>query len=162
MSDERPVVAFQLNLIGRLNPANPRSAPKNDSALEGKRKDQERVRQLAATFSEEVLLRYVHIMRTSTDNSEVMRAGDRILNRAIGLAKAVSEEERKGADAHSLLDVLAAFSGQQAQLERSTSDAPAIAHTTIDNDQSAANFFDELERSRRDEGDIVDGEVVSD
>lgn len=159
MSDD--VVGFELKMIGRFNPNRSKAVPGNESAVEGKRKDQERVRQLAATFGEEALLVYVSLMRTSTDENVRMRAADKVLNRAIGLPKAVSEEERKGADAHSLLDVLAAFSGAQAELERGTTDAPAIKHeTTIDNDQSTAAFLDELQRSR--DGDIVDGELVSD
>lgn len=162
MSDEeqKPVIGFKLEMIGRLNPAKPRSAA-DESALEGKRRDQERVRRLSAVYDEECILRLVYLMRTSKDENVQLRCIDRILNRSIGLPKAVSEEERKGADAHSLLDVLAALSGQQANLERGTTDAPAIQHNpTIDNDSSAANFFDELERSRRDD-DIVDGELVS-
>lgn len=160
MSDE-PIVGFELKMIGRLNPAKLRTAPANESAVEGKRKDQEAVRKIAAGYAEEAILRLVHIMRTSTDNNEVMRAVDKLLNRGIGLAKAVSEEERKGADAGSLLDVLAAFSSVQANMERGTSDAPAIEHNpTIDDDASAEAFFDELARTRGD--DIVDGELVSD
>lgn len=160
MSDDN-VVGFELKMIGRLNPAKSRSVPSNDSAIEGKRRDQEAGRQLANQFAQEAFLQIVATMRTTTDEGMRIRCAEKIMNRAWGLPKAVSEEERKGADAHSLLDVLAAFSGTQANLERSTSDATAIKHeTTIDNDQSTAAFLDELQRAR--DGDIVDGELVSD
>jgi hypothetical protein len=160
MTDEN-VMGFKLELVGRFNPAKSKAVPGNESIVEGKRRDQEAGRKLANEYAQEAFLAIVSTMRTTTDENVRLRCADKIMNRAWGLAKAVSEEERKGADSHSLLDVLAAFSGTQANLERGTPEAPAISHeTTIDNDQSTTAFLDELQRQRG--GDIVDGELVSD
>lgn len=165
MSDdgEKPVIGFKLEMIGRLSPGGARSTTKADNTTESKRQDQEHYRKAMTPFFDEMILGMVHEFRTTTDVNVKFRIFKEFANRIMGMPKAVSEEERKGADAHSLLDVLAGFSSTQATLERGTTDAPAIQHKpTIDNDQSTANFFDELERSRRDDGDIVDGELVSD
>jgi hypothetical protein len=160
MSDE-PVVGFKLEMVGRLNPAKVRSA-QSDNVSDHRRQDQEAYRKAMVPYFDEMILGMVHEFRTATDVNIKFRIFKEFANRIMGMPRAVSEEERKGADAHSLLDVLAAFSGNQAVLERGTTETPAVQHKpTIDNDASTASFFEELDRSRQGD-DIVDGEIVSD
>lgn len=116
-----------------------------DQAVEHKRHSQERIRKVADQYSEEALLRYVHLMRTSPDERIQMNAADRILNRAIGMAKALSEEEKKGADAGSILDVLAAVSAHQGAIERTPPEAPVIEHNSAGPDDSFEKLMDEIE-----------------
>lgn len=116
-----------------------------DPDVSHKRHDQERVRKVATQYDEEALLKYVHLMRTSPDERIQMQAADRILNRSIGMAKALSEEEKKGADAGSILDVLAAMSKHASIAESQPPDAPAIEHEAQTPENSLESFLNELD-----------------
>lgn len=116
----------------------------SDPNVARKRHSQEEVRQLADQYKEEALLQYVNIMRTSPDERIRMQAADRILNRAVGMAKALSEEEKKGADAGSILDVLAAVSATMSIQEQRAPDAPALEHEQQDPEDSLEKLLDDL------------------
>lgn len=99
-------------------------------------------------------MKYVHLMRNSPDERIQLQAADRILNRSIGMAKALSEEEKKGADAGSILDVLAAVSIRAAAIEQRPPDAPALEHEP----QAAKNGEPEFPGDIY--GDAEDAELV--
>lgn len=131
------------------------SAPQqSDPSVSHKRHDQEKVRKVAVGYSEEAVLKYVHLMRNSPDERIQLQAADRILNRSIGMAKALSEEEKKGADAGSILDVLAAVSIRAAAIEQRSPDAPALEHEP----QAAKNSEPEFPGDIY--GDAEDAELV--
>lgn len=144
MADE---TRFELHLVGRVaGLGQVVSRPsENDPHIAGKRRDQEQVRKLASEYKDEALLRYVHLMRTSPDERIQMQAADRILNRAIGMAKALSEEEKKGADGGSILDVLAAVSTYQGKLEQTPPDAPALEHDAKNPEESFEKLMQDIE-----------------
>lgn len=146
MAEDKNDTLFELKLVGRLNAGQVVSRPtEGNPDVAHKRHDQEKVRKVAAEYAEEALLRYVHLMRNSPDERIQMQAADRILNRAIGMAKALSEEEKKGADAGSILDVLAAVSARQGEIERTPPDAPAIEHDPQGPDASFEKLMDDIE-----------------
>jgi hypothetical protein len=137
---------FELKLIGRLNAGQAVSRPQqtSDPDVSHKRHDQEKIRKVATDYAEEALLKYVSLMRTSPDERIQLQAADRILNRAIGMAKALSEEEKKGADAGSILDVLAAVSARCSATEQKPPEAPALEHEPKAAESSLESFLDEL------------------
>ena len=156
MTDE---VRFQLNLVGKLNPAKLRQ--QEDATLSARRESRETGRRLADEYAEEMLLRVVSLAREKgQDPNVVLRCAKFVCDRAWGQTKALTEEEKKGADAGSILDVLAAVSSSMSAIERAPTDVPSIEHTTIDNDNQADALFEEIRRERA--GEIVDGELVSD
>lgn len=130
MADDPNKGVFELHLVGRVSGLGQAvSVPQqNDPSVNRKRHDQEKVRKVAVEYAEEALLKYVDLMRNDPDSRIQLQAADRILNRSIGMAKALSEEEKKGADAGSILDVLAAVSIRAAAIEQRPPDAPAIEH----------------------------------
>lgn len=148
-------VKFELKLIGRLNAGQvaPRTQ-QSDPDVSHKRHDQERIRKVATQYDEEALLKYVHLMRNSPDERIQLQAADRILNRSIGMAKALSEEEKKGADAGTILDVLAAVSARQGALERRPPDAPAIEHEVKNPDENFEKLLDDIQAE---DAVIIDG-----
>lgn len=147
-------VKFELKLIGRLNAGQvaPRTQ-QSDPDVSHKRHDQERIRKVATQYDEEALLKYVHLMRYSPDERIQLQAADRILNRSIGMAKALSEEEKKGADAGTILDVLAAVSSRQGALERQAPDQPAIEHQA-NPDETFEKLLDDIQAE---DAVIIDG-----
>lgn len=145
---------FELRLVGRvagLGQVVSRSS-ETDPHVAHKRRSQEELRVLADSYKEEALLKHVHLMRHSPDERIQQSSANVILNRAVGLAKALSEEEKKGADAGSILDVLAAMSTIQGAIERTPPEAPAIEHDSQDTD------FDQLlDELSTEDAVIVDG-----
>lgn len=137
---------FELKLIGRLNAGQvaPRAIPDADPNVANKRRSQEQLRKLADSYKEEAFLLYVYLMRNSPDERVQMAAADRIVNRAVGLAKALSEEEKKGADAGSILDVLAAVSSMASIQERQAPDAPALEHEASNPDDNFEKLLDDI------------------
>lgn len=109
------------------------------------REDRETGRRLAAEYAPEALLKNVHLMRTSTDENIVLRATKAIMDRAWGNTKPATEEEKKGADAGSILDVLAAMSLQASITEQRPPDAPAIEHDAQNPENSLESFLNELD-----------------
>lgn len=157
MSDEE--VRFQLNLVGRLKPGQVRTA--SDGTLEKRREDRETGRRLANNYAEEMLLRVVTLARTEgQDPNVVLRCAKFVCDRAWGQTKPLTEEEKKGADAGSILDVLAAVSSQMKSIEREPEEAPAIEHTTIDKDQDVDQLLEQL-RQDIDDDQIADGVLVT-
>lgn len=146
---------FELHLVGRVaGLGQVVSRPtESDPNVARKRKSQEEIRLLADTYKEEALLAYVHTMRTTVDERIRIQCADRLLNRAVGMAKALSEEEKKGADAGSILDVLAAVSTYQGQIERTPPDAPPIEHEALSYDDSVERLLDDIEA---DDAELVD------
>ena len=147
MADESDKGIFELHLVGRVSGLGQAvSAPQQtDPSVSHKRHDQERIRKVAVEYAEEALLRYVHLMRNSPDERIQLQAADRILNRSIGMAKALSEEEKKGADAGSILDVLAAVSIRAAATEQRPPEAPAIEHEPKTAEDSLQALLDDLD-----------------
>lgn len=148
-------VKFELKLIGRLNAG--QVAPRTQQSspdVNHKRHDQERIRKVATQYDEEALLKYVHLMRTSPDERIQMQAADRILNRSIGMAKALSEEEKKGADAGTILDVLAAVSARQGAIEQRAPEQPAIEHNANSTDENFEKLMDDIQAE---DAVIIDG-----
>lgn len=154
--DKGPV--FELKLMGRLNPAKLRPPPAEDSAIQSRRNDREKGRQLCADYATEAILTLVSLMRQDPDPNIKMRAAKMILDRGLGQTKPVTEEEKKQAGVADILELLAGVSTHSAAIEQGTQEAPAIEHTTIDDDQSAEAFFRELEQARQ--GDVDDGVLV--
>ena len=159
--DDKPI-KFELKLIslkGQLRAGQVTSGTQqSDPDVKHKRHSQEKVRKVADQYTEEALLKYVHLMRTSPDERIQMSAADRILNRAIGMAKPLSEEEKKGADAGSILDVLAAMSAQQSALERQDPEAPALEHNA--EDESFERLMSDINADGAIDDDAEDGELI--
>lgn len=145
---------FELKLVGRLNAGLPASAPKTSPDIERRRQDQETGRRLANEYAEEAFLNTVHVMRTTTDEQVRLRASKQIMDRAWGLTKALTEEEKKGADAGSILDVLAAVSSHMSAIEQTPPDAPAIEHRPESTDDSLEKLLNDL---NTEDAEIVDG-----
>jgi hypothetical protein len=150
MADEAPKgpekgPMFELKLIGRLNAGQAVSKPQQSSPhIEARREDQETGRRLANEYAKEALLTQVHLMRTSTDENVIMRASKEIMNRAWGQTKALTEEEKKGADAGSILDVLAAVSSHMSAIEQTPPEAAAIEHQPETTEDSLEKLLDDL------------------
>lgn len=131
------------------------SAPvKTDSHIVRQREDRETGRRTAAEYAPEMLLINVHLARTSTDENIVLRASKAVMDRAWGNTKPATEEEKKGADAGSILDVLAAMSRQASVTEQRPPDAPAIEHEPKAAENSLQSFLDELDAE---DAVLVDG-----
>lgn len=122
--------------------------------MEQRRQDQETGRRLACEYAEEALLVNVHVMRTSPDENIKLRAAKNIMDRAWGQTKALTEEEKKGADAGSILDVLAAVSARQGQIERTPPDAPALEHDPASPDDDLEQLLNDLDT---DDAVLIDG-----
>lgn len=148
---------FELKLVGRLNAGLPASRPPTSPDIERKRHDQETGRRLANEYAEEALLTSVHIMRTDPDPSIRLRAANTIMDRAWGKSKPLAEEEKKGADAGSILDVLAAVSTHMSAIEQTPPDAPAIEHQPSSPEESLERLLDDLNADDAEDAEIVDG-----
>lgn len=146
---------FELKLVGRLNAG--QVAPKTTQSspdIERRRHDQETGRRLANEYAEEMLLINVHIARTSTDEGIRLRATKAVMDRAWGQTKALTEEEKKGADAGSILDVLAAVSSHMSAIEQTPPDAPALEHEPQSKEDSLEKLLDDL---NAEDAEIIDG-----
>lgn len=109
-----PTPANVLTEIVRLNKV---PSIQRQQAKETKMQDQEAARRLAGQYGPEMLLRLVNIVRTSTDEKNVIKCIGMLLDRWVGSPKPPTEEEKKGADGGSLLDILAAVSIRNNNLE---------------------------------------------
>lgn len=159
--DEKPA-NFELKLIsikGQLRAGQVASGPSEVSPFTEKRRNsQERIRQLADEYANEALLKHVYIMRHDPDSRIQQASANVILNRAIGLAKAISEEEKKGADAGSILDVLAAVSAYQGKIERTPPDAPVIEHNP--DDENFEKLMQDIKTDGPIDDDAAEGELI--
>lgn len=149
---------FELKLVsisGPLRAGQVASAGQQTNPhTEHRRNSQERGRKLADEYADEMLLINVHLARTSTDENIRLRATKQVMDRAWGLTKALSEEEKKGADAGSILDVLAAVSIYEGNKERQAPGAPAIEHSPTNPEDSLERLLDDL---NTEDAVIVDG-----
>jgi hypothetical protein len=140
-------VRFELKLTRGGPPTGAQAAPVNEQ----RRHDQETGRREANKYAEEALHRVLAIMRQSPDENMVMKCAKMIMDRAWGQTKALTEEEKKGADAGSILDILASVSVTQTQIENEARghaikqlDAIEGESTVLD----AESFLAEVERER--------------
>lgn len=133
------------------------ATPKTDSHIVRQREDRETGRRTAAEYAPEMLLINVHLARTSVDENIILRASKAVMDRAWGNTKPATEEEKKGADAGSILDVLAAMSRQAGIAESRPLDAPAIEHEPQTPENSLESFLDELNGA---DDDAEDAELV--
>lgn len=109
-----PTPANVLTEIVRLNKV---PSIQRQQAKETKMQDQEAARRLAGQYGPEMLLKLVSIVRTSSDEKNVIKCIGMLLDRWVGSPKPPTEEEKKGADGGSLLDILAAVSVKNNNLE---------------------------------------------
>lgn len=157
--DKGPI--FELKMIGRLKAGQPRVAPPEDAVLSSRKNDREKGRKVAAGYAEEMLLMVVSVAREKgQDPNVVLRCAKFVCDRAWGQTKPVTEEEKRQAGVGDILELLAGVSTHAASIEQGTQEAPAIEHTTIDDDQSAEAFFEALRKDQL--SDTVDGELVDD
>lgn len=75
----------------------------------------------------EALHKQVHIMRHSPDEALQLKAAQAIQDRAWGKAKPLTEEEKKGEDAATILDMLAAISSGQTAIENERAEQKKLA-----------------------------------
>ena len=140
----QPDGLFELHMIGKLSPDAKKPAPENP-ALAQLRQDQENGRREAGKFAMEALYTAVAFMRDGKmDPKHRLNALKQIMDRAWGTPKPLSEEEKKGADAHSILDVLAAVSTTALASERQLKEVAAIEEKGVSTDEEAIRFLDEL------------------
>lgn len=153
MSDEpaAPDGGF-LQKVYRLNQV---AVQQRQQVSDNKTQDQEAGRRLAASYAQEAVLKAVNMMRTSTDDSTILKCIKIITDRAWGTPKPMTEEEKKGADSGSLLDVLAAMSIHNNKLEITVKQNAQIATTqkdiTPNPDQitDIEGFFEEVDREKK-------------
>lgn len=148
MSDKSVLFELRLTNPGTRAPVLP------SPATEQRRQDQETGRREANKYAEEALFKVLAIMRTSPDERLAMNAAKMIMDRAWGQTKPLTEEEKKGADAGSILDILASVSMTQTGIEnearghaiesRKNENAIEGESTVLD----AEDFLAEVERER--------------
>lgn len=151
---------FELRMIGKLSPDNKKPAPENP-ALAQQRHDQETGRRTAVKYAEEMLLMLVGIARDpANDLKHRISCADKIMNRAWGQTKALTEDEKKGADAGSILDVLAAVSTTALASERQMREIAALpqGEEEISTDAEAVKFLEELNGRLDSTGETYDNE----
>lgn len=107
-------------------------------------------------FLEEMMLGMVHDYRTSKDPGHRFKIAKYFMDQVIGSPKPLTEEEKKGADAGTILDVLAAMSTKQGAIEREGRQTPVIEHKP---DASVTERFDSLLDQFN---DTEDGVVIDD
>ena len=108
-----------------------------DTIAEKRREDIETGRRAAQEFAYEALHGMVHLMRTSQDESIKFKAQKEIMDRAWGKSKPLTEEEKQGADAASILDILGAMSREMSLIENEA-EKPKLIESTKDE----ADYFD--------------------
>lgn len=152
MADDE--VKFELRLAARLNPSKARSAAPVDPERAQRRHIQETGRRLMEPFLEEMMLGMVHDYRTSKDPAHRFKIAKYFMDQVIGSPKPLTEEEKKGADAGTILDVLAAMSSQQSAIERQGRETPVLEHSPEKPvEESFENLLDQFK-------DTVDGEII--
>lgn len=158
-ADKKPEdeVRFELRLAARLTPSTARSAAPVDPVREQRRHIQETGRRLMEPFMEEMMLGMVHDHRTCKDFNMRFKIAKYFLDQCIGSPKPLTEEEKKGADAGTILDVLAAMSAKQGSIEREGRNTPVLEHdkapqSVEDMSKLLDQFSDNIE-----DGEIVDG-----
>jgi len=133
------------SVIKRVTPDSPSDV--------SRRHDQETGRRLAHKYAEEAMLELVSLMRQTTDENVKLRSCKMIMDRAWGQTKALTEEEKKGADAGSILDILASVSVSQTQIENEArGHAIAKQNEFIEGESTVLNvedFLAEAERERQ-------------
>lgn len=120
---------IEIKLTGRLGQQiAPRPSPVDDQ----KRQDQETGRRAAQEFAMEALHGMVGLMRHSPDPQLRFKAQKEILDRAWGKSKPLTEAEKQGEDAASILDILAGVSRSMTLEEAETSKQKLIESTPED------------------------------
>jgi len=153
VSDDVPDPNF-LQKVYRLNEV---AAQTRQQAVDTKIQDQEAGRRLSAAYAQEAILKAVSLMRTSTDDSTILKCIKLITDRAWGSPKPLTEEEKKGADGGTILDILASMSAQNKNLEISIKQNAQIAATpkdiTPNPDQitDLEGFFEEVKAEKKNE-----------
>lgn len=105
-----------------------------DPVAERRREDIETGRRAAQEFAYEALHGMVHLMRTSPDESIKFKAQKEIMDRAWGKSKPLTEEEKQGADAASILDILGAMSREMTAIEAETAKPKLIESSKEETD----------------------------
>jgi len=147
-------VRFELRLAARLTPSKARSAPPVDPERAARRHVQETGRRLMEPFVEEMVYSMIHDHRTCNDMAHRFKIQKYILDQVLGSPKPLTEEEKKGADAGTILDALAAMSSQQSAIEREGRETPQIEHVPIKDVKSdIGSILDQF-------ADTVDGEII--
>lgn len=103
-----------------------------DPVAEKRREDIETGRRAAQEFAYEALHGMVHLMRTSQDESIKFKAQKEIMDRAWGKSKPLTEEEKQGADAATILDILGAMSREMTSIENEASRPKLIESTDLE------------------------------
>lgn len=132
MSDGGKVL-IELNLAAFSRQPSLRSDP----IAEKRREDIETGRRAAQEFAYEALHGMVHLMRTSQDESIKFKAQKEIMDRAWGKSKPLTEEEKQGADAATILDILGAMSREMTAIE-----AEHAAPKLIESTKEESDYFD--------------------
>ena len=105
-----------------------------DSAAEKRREDIETGRRAAQEYAYEALYGMVQLMRTSQDESIKFKAQKEIMDRAWGKSKPLTEEEKQGADAATILDILGAMSREMSLVENEAERPKLIESTKEETD----------------------------
>jgi len=129
-------VQVEITLIGTLG----RSIEKRlDPVQEKVREDRETGRREAAGFAKEALYEVVALMRVTTDPNVKLKAAKLIMDRGWGQTKALTEEEKKSADAGTILDILASVSASMTAIEN---EATGVKQIASDNEEEDDSYFD--------------------
>jgi hypothetical protein len=122
-------VLIELNLA-----AFSRQVARVDPVAEKRREDIETGRRAAQEFAYEALHGMVHLMRTSQDEGIKFKAQQEIMNRAWGKTKPLTEEEKQGADAATILDILGEMSRNMTAIENEAARPKLIESTKEETD----------------------------
>lgn len=154
----QPDTLFELRMVGKMPNETRKPAPENP-ALAQLRQDQENGRREACRFAMEALYTAVSMMRDEKlDPKHRLNALKQVMDRAWGTPKPLSEEEKKGADAHSILDVLAAVSTTALASERQLKEVQALEDKGISTEDEALEFLDELNGKIQGAGETYENE----
>lgn len=155
MADENKV-QFELRLAAQLSPSIARKPAPVDPERAQRRHVQETGRRLLEPFLEEAIYSMVHDMRTSKNENHRFKIQKYILDQVIGSPKPLTEEEKKGADAGTILDILAAMSTQQGAIEREGRETPVLEHAPAKGAETDVGTLLDQFRDAED-GEIIDG-----
>lgn len=150
MTDSVLIQSTVIKLTGESRVVSQHAPPSASEVT--RRQDQETGRRLANKYAEEAMLEMVNLMRQTKDENVKIRACKMIMDRAWGQTKPLTEEEKKGADAGSILDILAQVSVTQTQIENEARGHAVAKQTELIEGEStvldAEDFLAEVERER--------------
>lgn len=153
MSDDQVPANF-LEKVYRLNQV---AVKQRQQVVEGKLQDQEAGRRLMAEYAPEACLKVLNLLRITNDPATILKCAKFITDRAWGTPKPMTEEEKKGADGGSILDVLAAASVHNRNLEitikQNSKIESELKDITPDHGQitDLEGFFEEVDKESGDD-----------